>query len=214
MALPVATGEVVQVLVQGEIEGQQCENVWYFRALAPDPDALATLFADIAECLLLLIPLLSESYTFHQLRGKIVSPAVGGEEIFTPAPTDTIVGQSAGDSEPSYVSALVSLRTTRPGRSGRGRIFFAGVPEGQTTRSLLNIESPLYVGLVAFVTCMLGKFRDRDVPAPGNYSWGVMSRTIGGVKPPFLPAGYATIVSGQVIRELATTRSRKLGKGR
>lgn len=214
MAFPVGTNEVVQVLVQGEIEGQQCENVLYFRAEAPDPDAIAHLFADIAECLLTLIPLLSESYTFHQLKGKIVSPAVGGEGIWEPVAGDIVAGASAGDSEPSYVAALISLRTTRAGRSGRGRVFIAGVPEGQTTRSLLNIESPLYIGLVAFVTCMLGKFRAHDVPAAGDYTWGVMSRKIGGVKPPFTAAGFAPITSAQVIKELATMRSRKLGKGR
>jgi hypothetical protein len=214
LPLPVDTGEVVQILVQGEIEGQQCQNVWYFRALAPDPDAIASLFADIAECLLALLPFLSSSYTFVQLKGKIVSPAIGGEAIWQPDPADTVVGQSAGDSLPSHDSVLISLRTVRPGRSGRGRIFIAGVPEGQTTRSLLNLESPLYVALAAFVTCMLGKFHARDVPAPGNYDWGVMSREIGGAKPPFLAAGYATITQATVIRELSTTRSRKLGRGR
>jgi hypothetical protein len=214
MATPVATGEIVQVLVQGEIEGQQCENVWYFRALAADPDMLAHLLADIAECLLNLLPVLSATYTLHRLLGKIVSPAVGGEALWEPEATDTVVGQSAGDSEPAFVSALISLRTTRPGRSGRGRIFMAGVPEGQTTASMINLESDLYVGLTAFVVCMLAKFRSYDPAAAGNYDWGVMSRKIGGVKPPFLPAGYAQITQANVVRELATTRSRKLGRGR
>jgi hypothetical protein len=52
------------------------------------------------------------------------------------------------------------------------------------------------------------------VYAEGNYTWGVMSRKIGGLKPPFLVAGFAHIVRGEVKRELATTRNRKLGHGR
>lgn len=214
MAAPVAAGEVVQVLVQGTIENQQCENVWYFRALHADPDMLAHLLADIAECLLVLLPHLSGTYTFERLVGRVVAPALGSEAIWEPASTDIVQGAAAGDSEPSFVSALISLRTTRPGRSGRGRIFMAGIPESQTTGSYLNPELDLYVALVAFVTCMLGKFRSRDVPAEGNYDWGVMSRVIGGLKPPFATAGYAQITQAIVRRELATTRSRKIGRGR
>lgn len=214
MAIAVAAGEIVQVLVQGTIEEQQCENVWYFRAQAGDPDMLANLLADIAACLLGLIPILSTTYRLDRIKGKVVSPAVGPEEEYIPAPGATAQGASAGDSEPSFVSALISLYTTRGGRSGRGRIYFAGVPEGETVGSFLNRETPLWAALAAFVACMLDKFKNRDVPAAGDYDWGVMSRKVGGLKPPFLPAGYAQIVRAVPRDALATTRSRKVGRGR
>lgn len=214
MPTPVATGEIVQVLVQGVIEEQQCENVWYFRALAADPDMLAHLLADIAACLLGLIPILAPTYTLERLKAKVVSPAVGSEEEWIPAPGDLVAGAAAGDAEPSFVSALISLHTTLGGRSGRGRIYIAGVPEGSTTGSLLNPEAPLWGALLAFVACMLDKFKSRDLPAAGQYDWGVMSRKLGGLKPPFLAAGYHQIIRAVPKRELATTRSRKLGHGR
>jgi hypothetical protein len=214
MPTPVLTGQIVQVLVQGVIEQQQCENVWYFRAQADDTDMLAHLLADIASCLLGLIPILAPTYTLERIKGKIVSPAVGGEDEWIPAANDFVQGTAAGDAEPSFVSALISLHTTRPGRSGRGRIYIAGVPEGDTTGSLLNPEAPLWGALIAFVACMLDKFKSRDVPGNGAYDWGVMSRKIGGLKPPFLPAGYAQILRATPKRELATTRSRKIGRGR
>jgi len=214
MPVAVQTGEIVQVLVQGTIEEQQCENVWYFRAQAVDPDVLANLLADIAACLLALIPILSANYRLDRLKAKVVSPAVGPEEEWLPGVGATVQGTAAGDSQPSFVSALVSLHTTRGGRSGRGRVYFAGVAEGDTVGSYLNREAPLWAALAAFVLCMLDKFKARDVPVAGDYDWGVMSRKIGGLKPPFLAAGYARIVRAVPKDALATTRSRKIGKGR
>jgi hypothetical protein len=214
--MPVAVGvnEVVQVLHQYNLEGQECENVWYFQAKASDPDVLAHLLADIAVCLLALVPYLSSSYTLERLKAKVVSPAVGPEEVWTPAALAVIEGAAAGDSEPSFVSAVISLHTGRGGRSGRGRIYIGGIPEGDTVRSILNPETPLWTALLAFCACMLDKFRERDVYAEGNYTWGVMSRKIGGTKPPFLVGGYAHITKAEPKRELGTTRNRKLGHGR
>jgi hypothetical protein len=214
MAVAVATGEIVQVLVQGSIEGQQCENVWYFRSQAVDPDMLLHLLADIATCVLALIPSLGSTYTLERIKGKVVAPAVGAEEEWIPEPGALVEGAASGDTEPSFVSALISLHTTRGGRSGRGRIYIAGVPESQTVGSLINRELALWAALAAFVACMLDKFKSRDVPAAGNYDWGVMSRKIGGLKPPFLVAGYAPIIRAVPKEELASTRSRKLGHGR
>jgi hypothetical protein len=214
MPVPVLTGEIVQVLVQGTIEEQQCENVWYFRAQAVDPDMLIHLLTSIAQCLVALLPVLGSTYRLDRIKGKVVSPAVGAEEEWVPAPTDAVEGAHAGDTLPSYASALISLYTTRGGRSGRGRIYIAGVPEGETTASFINREGSLWPALIAFAACMLDKFKSRDVPAAGDYDWGVMSRKIGGAKPPFIAGGYAQITRVVPKDALATTRSRKVGRGR
>lgn len=213
MPTPVNTGEVVQVLVQGNIEGQDCQNVWYFRAQAADPDMLANLLLEIAVCLLAALPSFSSTYRLVRIKGKVVAPAVGVEEEWTPDADDVVLGAAAGDGRSSHESAVVSLQTTRPGREGKGRIYFAGVPEGAATASLINDPSPYLAALQAFVTCMLGKWVIKDVYAAGDYTWGVMSRKIGGLKPPFNPAGYAPIIRAKVNRELGTTRSRKLRRG-
>lgn len=214
MPTPVATGEVVCLLIQGTIEQQECENVWYFRAQAPDPDVLLHLIADVVACLLPLIPHLSSTYTLDRIKAKIVSPAVGLEEEWTPAVGDTVEGAAAGDGRSSYDACLLSLRTTRPGRSGRGRAYLAGVPESDTQGSEILTESALWVALLAFAACMMGKFHPRDVPVAGNYEWGVMSRKIGGEKPPFSAAGFAPIIKVVPDKMLSTQRSRKVGHGR
>lgn len=210
-----ATGDIWQVLIQGRIEEQQCENVLFFRAATPDPDVLAGLVADIIECFLTaLVPKLSATYTFEQLVARRIYPDTNAEVIYIPAAGVAVQGAAAGDAEPSFVSALISLRTTRGGRSGRGRMFIAGIPEGETASSYLLTESDLWLALLAFCVCMLGKFIVGDPPAPASWEWGVFSRKIGGFKAPFLPAGFAPMTEAKPIRLLATTRSRKIGRGR
>lgn len=214
MAIPVAAGQVVQVLIQGRIEGQLCENVTYFRAQAADVDVLLNLLAKVATCMLAMVPILNPSYTLERVKGKIVSPAVGLEDEWTPEPTDTVTGEAAGDGLPSYCAALISLRTLRPGRTGKGRMYIAGVPEGATTLSNIISGSPLHTALAAFAACLLTQFAHKDLPVAGDYEWGVMSRKIGGAKPPFLPDGFAYIVDTRVNLALATMRTRKVGRGR
>lgn len=211
MPVQVAQGHIVQVLAQGVIENQLVENVWYFRAVRPDPDMVANLLQAIATCLVTsLLPVLSDAYALEQLVGTVVSPAVGAQAEYQVLPEDAQGGESESDSAPSFVSALVSLRTTRAGRKGRGRIYICGVPESDTTRSSITAGSPLQQGLIAFLACMLAKFTIKDVPQPGEYEWGVMSRSIGGLKPPFLTDGFAPITQATPRMSLSTTRSRKV----
>lgn len=213
--VPVAAGSIVQVLSQGVIENQLVENVWYFRPQAADTDMLLHLLTAISQCLITsLLPVLSPAYALERLVGTIVGPAVGAQAIWYPEGGESLAGEGAGDSMPSFVSAVVSLHTERPGRSGRGRIYFTGIPEGQAIKSVITQDSPLHAGLIAFLACMLTTFQPKDVPVAGDYEWGVLSRKIGGLKPPFNTTGFAPIVDAIPNRELGTTRSRKIGRGR
>lgn len=215
MATPAPAGSVWQVLVQGIIEDQQCENVLYFRTPLGDSDVLLHLIADLVECFVTgLVPVLSQTYTFERIVARQIAPALGDEVIYTPPSNMAVQGASAGDSEPSFVSALISLRTTRAGRSGRGRMFVAGVPEGQTIGSRINTEAELWAGLLAFCVCMLGKFLTQDPPVADAWEWGVFSRKLGNAKAPFLLAGFAPMRAAQPVNYLSTTRSRKVGRGR
>lgn len=215
MPTPAAAGDIWQVLIQGLIEEQQCENVLFFRAQDADPDPLLSLIADLVECFLTgLVPALSTTYTFERIIARRIYPDIGPDVIYTPAANQAVQGASAGDAEPSFVSALISLQTVRGGRSGRGRMFIAGIPEGQTVASYINSEAALWAALLAFVVCMLGKFNHKDIPGPADWEWGVFSRKLGGAKAPFSAAGFAYITNAIPRRLLATTRSRKIGHGR
>lgn len=206
-----AAGEVWQVNVQGFIENQECQNVLYFRAQAADSNMENHLFQYLIECIVQgLVPKLSGTYRFDQFTAFRVTPTVGPSVEVFPGAGIATDGAAAGDSEPSFVSALISLHTTRGGRSGRGRMFIPGVAEGDTTASSINLEGPLWAALVAFAACMITKFLTKDLAADGDWEWGVMSRKIGGAKPPFLAAGFAPVTRAVPKRMLATTRSRKV----
>lgn len=208
-------GELWQVLIQGRIEEQRCENVLWFRAQHADSDTIAHLLQEVIECFVTsILPVLSTTYVFERVVGRQMYPTQGPDYQVTVAEGESPIGAASGDAEPSFVSALISLRTSRGGRSGRGRMYVAGVAEVMTTASHIKPDSPLYAGLVAFVACMLGKFLTRDVAVDGSWEWGVFSRKLGGSKQPFNNAGFAPMVAADVVTELATTRSRKLGRGR
>jgi hypothetical protein len=210
-----ATGELWRVMIQGRIENQQCENVLWFRAQAADTDVILHLLTAALTCFATnVLPVLAGTYNFERVVGQRVHPTLGAEYELTLAAGDTTTGQAAGDAEPSFVSALISLRSNRGGRSGQGRMFIAGVPEGSTTASFLNTEAGLYPALVAFVGCMIAAFLTKDVPAAGDWEWGVFSRKLGGAKFPFNPVGFAPMIVATPKRELATTRSRKIGHGK
>jgi hypothetical protein len=211
-----AVGDIIQVTPRWLIEGQQCENVWYFQCVNADPDFLTNLLLVIAQCLITnLLPALGANVTLESVHGKIVGPALGAEDEWTPGAGDVIAGAASGDSEPSFVSAVVSLRTAHPGRTGRGRIYFGGVPEGSTTGSLLNLETGLYPAIIATLLCIVNHFPQRELGGAASYEWGIYSRKDGGVtKPPYPVAGYHAITRTIVRRELGTQRRRKLGRGK
>lgn len=215
MPTPAAAGDIYQVLLQGRIEDQECENVLFFRAQDADPDPLASLIADLVACFLTaFVPVLAGTYTFERIIAKRIFPDIGPDIIYTPAAGVAVQGATAGDALPSYCSALISLQSVRGGKSGRGRMFIAGVPESQTTASYINVEGALWAALLAFCLCMLDKFVHKDVPGAGDWEWGVFSRKLGGKKAPFSAVGFAYITAATPRRLLATTRSRKIGHGR
>ncbi len=208
-------GELWQVLIQGKIENQECENVIWFRSAGADSDVALHLLTEIMECFATtLLPVLASSYEFERVIGRRMTPTVGNDiEVHLDA-GDTVTGQAAGDGEPSFVSALISLRSVRGGRIGKGRMFIAGVPESGTLKSYIPTEGAFYAGLVAFVGCMLGKFLAPHTLPLNKWEWGVFSRKIGHAKAPFDVLGFSPMADAVVKPLLATTRSRKIGHGR
>lgn len=208
-------GDIWQVLIQGKIENQECENVLWFRAAGADSDVALHLLTEIMECFVsTLLPVLASSYEFERVIGRKMIPDLGSDYEVRQAAGETVVGQAAGDAEPSFVSALISLRAVRGGRSGKGRMFIAGVPESGTLKSYIPTEGAFYAGLVAFVGCMLGKFLAPHTLPLNKWEWGVFSRKLGGAMAPLAAAGFSPMADAVVKPLLATTRSRKIGHGR
>lgn len=216
MAQPATVGQILQVTPRFRIEGQQTENVLYFRCTNDSADFKVDLLLVIAQCAIThLLPGLAADCELESVHGKVVGPAVGLDDDWLPATGDIVAGTATGDAEPSFVSGVVSLYTAHPGRTGRGRMFIGGIPEAGTTASLLNLEGITYPAIVAFVGCIVTNFPRAELGTGGHFEWGMYSRKDGGaIKPPFPDAGFHPIVRTVVRQELGTQRRRKLGRGK
>lgn len=213
-AISAQPGEIIQVVIRGKLEQQDCLNILYFRANDAVQDILTALLVKVAVCIMQnLIPVLSSQYTLERIVGRVVSPAVGPDTWWTPDNDDVTQGALATGGATSFVSAVISIRTTRGGRTGRGRMFIGGVAEAATINSYINKEHPMWAGLIAFVECMLSQFHSNNDPVSAQLSWGIMSRKIGGEKPPFAAAGFAGVIYAFPNHALGSTNSRKVGRG-
>lgn len=218
MPTAAAANEVWQLRLEGRYEGQQVINVLHFSNPVADADVETHLLAVVLSCFITnMLPVLVGSYTFERMVSKRVSPTVGLDIVTV----DTNQTQAGGNVQglPSYAAAVISIHTTRPGRSGRGRIFMSAIPEQETTNSQLQPQSAYWQGLLAFCACIVTNFHAKDPFGVGDWLFGVMSRKIGGAKPPFSGAGFAGIGPSSTpgalvpVAQLGTQRSRKVGHG-
>lgn len=215
MAIAAAEGEVYQVVLQGRQEGQEVMNVIHFQTPTGSSDVELHLLRALIICLLSnLRPAMNSYYKFERAIGKRVSPTLGPPIEMLPQEGEVVQGQSAGDGLPTFVSGLVSIRGERGGREGLGRMFLPGVPEASTSGSFIVEESPYWNAILAYVTCVIAEFMKAVGPGSANqWNIGVMSRKIGGEKPPYNAAGFSRAIALTPRLLLATTRSRKVGRG-
>jgi hypothetical protein len=214
MATSAQPGEIWQAVVRAKLQGQDCLNVLYFECVNGTNNVETELIAALITCFVThIIPVLSSEWRLESIRAKQVAPILGPEIEGFPAEGQLQQGQGAGDGLPSFVSAHISISTVRGGRSGRGRMYLGGIREADTTLSSISIESPTWAAIAGFIGCVATKFLGGGFNANQKFSLGVMSRKLGGAKPPFSVAGFARYTGLQRHTELGTTRSRKIGHG-
>lgn len=214
--MPVAcpAGALFQVTIEGTTEGQKTANVWHFRAKTASTDVDLHLILVFLNCFITnVLPVLAPTWEITGVRWKQIFPTLGNE--FIHIPTGVRAGGSLSQAEPSFVSALLSMRTELGGREHRGRKYICGIPEDQTTGSLINVEpGALWAGLLAFAACVIAAFvQPADAVTADLFEVGVFSRKIGGSAFPVVATGFTPVVQITPSRELATTRSRKIGHG-
>lgn len=208
--------DLYQLRFDGHIEEQECKNVLHFLCVGStgDDDVGTHLVAVVLLCFVQnVLPVLAPTYTLDGITWKKVGPVLGPENFL--AATGDTQGQSTADALPSFASALISIRTTRGGKSGRGRMFIGGIPEDQTTASRINTEGPFWAALSAFVACVVAQFVGLSDPVPAANKWmfGIYSRKLGGSTFPYNVTGFAPATLLVPKPLIATTRSRKIGHG-
>lgn len=221
MPTAVPLGALVRVRPQYTIEEQECENVWYFQNTVADADMVLNLLRVIGQCFIThLLPVLGSNFTLDRVKGAIVGPALGAEDVWEPGAGDTVQGAVVTDTLPSFTSCVVTLHTAHPGRTGRGRFYLGGIAAADTLGSLIKVESPTWINIAAFVACIITNFPNHELGGDASYQWCVYSKKDGGetptvpLKDPLPPAGIHPVTRVVPHRELGTTRRRKLGRGR
>lgn len=211
-SIPAAVNDLFQVRVKGFLEGQETNNVLHFKCLAPSGDVEVGLILVLIQCFVThLLPAWSDKWTLDTVVWKKVSPELSPE--FVSAGTTGVTGAIATDALPSFVAALVSIRTAQGGRSKRGRMFLAGIPEAGTIGSNFVLTGPQWLAIVAFVNCLVDKFIDNAELGSDRFALGVYSRKLGGATFPYGAVGFTPAVSLNAVSAVATMRSRKVGRG-
>lgn len=213
MAIPAAVGSIWEVRIEGRIEGQLTDNVLHFVCVGATADVDLHLIQVLLSCFIThLLPVITSSWTLERIVWKQVGPTLGVEQISIP--TGTTSGGGNAQALPSYCSAVISKRTLVGGRSHRGRMYIAGIPENQTLGSKIDPSGPFWAGLLGFALCVITNFVHPD-PAGGTdiFDLIVYSRKLGGAHFPYGTAGVTDVREFVPVADIGTTRSRKLGRG-
>lgn len=203
-----------QVRIVGRLDGQETNNVLHFRYLsgASDTDVELHLIQVLITCFIThILPVVTSSWNFEKVVWKRVSPTLGPE--LTSVPTGTTTGGGAAAALPSFASAVFSIRTHEGGRSKRGRMYLAGIPENATINSTLDPAHAFWAGLLAFALCIVENFIPGDPVGSNSYGMVVYSRKIGGAAFPYGLNGATQIHEIFPVSQIGTTRSRKVGRG-
>lgn len=209
---PASANDLYQVIVRFTLEGQHCENVLNFRVVTAMDDFELRVILVLIQCFVAFLAQIPSSMEFTEVAWKKTSPVLGVENITVfPAGSQ---GGALIDALPSFNSAVVSIRTALGGRSHRGRIYLAGIPESAALGSILDKDGPYWTALLAFITCLTNNFITvGDPPGTNKAVLGVYSRKLGGAAFPFNNTGFTPAKTLVPHVELGTTRSRKIGKG-
>jgi hypothetical protein len=203
----------------GEIHGQTTQNIFYFQTKSSSPRTSYTveatnIVADFKNNVLDVI----RAFACDDWRVKslLCTTLIPAHTVLIEERIPTGEGFQPDDSLPSFCAGLLSLRTGVGGRRAHGRLFFAGVPENQSS------DSRLEGAHLTLLNDIGGMLLARYGPSGGfiDARWGVYSRRIGVTRlagpPPSLvysASGFFPVTETIGRPEIATIRKRKLQSG-
>lgn len=222
MATPAALGEIHEVVLKMRQESQTVLNVLFFRCDSAVDDMELRLLVALLTCLATILrPVAASTWQIVGAQGKRVYPDLGPIYESGPVDPDAVQGEATGDALPSFCSIVTNIHTTRGGRSGRGRMFIPGIPEGATQGSAIPTTNPYWTAILAYVACIASSFIKTGSELGSNrIALGVLSRKLGGLgpdgkprKPPYLAEQWARATKLIPNNLIKTTNSRKIGHG-
>jgi hypothetical protein len=206
VALPGLVANVFRITVNMDLDGQvvQCQTFY-------NDDGSLLLYTDLG--------LIAAAFNTTVLPAFVAATAlevhfdsIKVENLTNPQlvpyflPLIGIQGSGPAGHEPTYVSVCVTRQTVFRSACGRGRLFVPGVPSAWRGINLITdpgAGATAYTALA--VALLLPMTAGGHTCNPGLYSQG--SRT-------HKTKGFAVLVNADWDRQLATTRRRKIGRGK
>lgn len=216
--MPLSPLQLYRAIVVGELHGQLTQTIFHFRGATSSPASTVSaemnnLYADLTANLVpaMKTPLNQE---WHAKSLKLLRISAEPMEMIDSALTGE--GLQTGHSLPSFVAALLSLRTGFSDRSRTGRLYLPGIAEDLSESSRLEGS---YLGLFqSFGTLLVNRYGASGTSNNGRL--GVFSRKLGVTRVASVPPrlAYSTVGWTQVTQiiaqvELASCRKRKLRRG-
>lgn len=197
-----------------ELHGQQCQNGFYFsnRISLHDQESwiegASQLLGGHFQLYMLPWIMAFQNQEVHYI-GTVTTQLIPAEGPVWESPIANQTGAQPDESLPSYCAGVLSLRTGLSGKSNRGRLYFAGVPEDQSASSELNAISH------SWLTDIGDQLKSIYGPAgsEGHFHHVVFSKKHGYINKQFLTAGIRPITQYVPRRIIGTQRHRLKGKG-
>jgi hypothetical protein len=208
-----AFNDIYRLRIYGRLHGAQIVNVMHF------VEDLTVLGGSGAQNLAddfrtnMLTPLrnrTSNQFTYEYVEVQSIVPFAGAVAVASwPAGT---TGAETAQCQSATLAQVITIYTSRGGRSGRGRLYMCG---GQTTTNDLSggtWGSTQHTATVAFATALATRYM--NVPYATSYALGVWSRKLAGPNPPWPTSAFVRASSLTVRTTCRTQRRRQVGVGR
>lgn len=176
---------VAQAQIVGRLDGQLVMNDLYFVSEAPPITLgqLQTLALGLSDWwVATMLTLLASTYVFQRTHVRDLTTQAG---FAVDDANGAGPGGAGGAQVPNNVAPCISFRTAIAGRSGRGRNYIPGTPQGAVTANTLN------AGYASDFVAAYQELLPSGTLRPTGWSWVVVSRFTAGAP---RPAGVANAV--------------------
>lgn len=211
------TNRLFHLTLRQSFDGQLVQNGYWFRTLPDSPVPPS----DLAMCGIIagnfqanVLPKI-QMFANQQVQYEaiVVATIVPVEGAIFETILETSNGVQPDNSLPTFCAGLVSLRTGLGGRSNRGRSYYAGISEADS--SVSRLDPDCFARLQDVGDSLLSTFG--PTPSQPFVEYGVWSRlrgeVTGGDSPFDIGAGFTPITQCVARRLIATQRHRKIGHG-
>jgi hypothetical protein len=204
------------LVLRQELHGQIIQNGYWFR-LRPGFeifDEVTFTMASIRDSFLDNVLPKIEMFANTQLKiqGAVVSRVSPKNGPIVERLLETSGGVQPDDSLPSYCAGLLSLRTGLGGRGNRGRSYYAGVSEGDSSNSKLDADC---LGRLQDVGDeLLAHFGGPSFGVAQYGVWSWLKGRVGATSDEYnTTSGFTPITQAVARLPIATNRHRKIGHG-